>query len=205
MIGCKAGYVPGGAEGREKMTMYGSVVTPVWCNGDGHGNQSNDSPDMDVIGISDNFYSDINKPAAREIGNKVLKTSVSGLVELNILKNLTVYVVAGSLGRFKFHASNIVFDLLVKIQPKTWRALKLMETINSNHSTFTISTITEDTIIENHGKEHSENILPSSEGDVGLAASSGPSVLGDKVDEECDAADPPEISAAQNNRKRCRE
>lgn len=54
-------------------------------------------------------------------------------------------------------------------------------------------------------QEHSENILPSSEGDVGLAASSGPSVLGDKVDEECAAADPPEISDAQNNRKRCRE
>ncbi|WZZ47057.1 hypothetical protein YC2023_043316 [Brassica napus] len=157
---------------------------------------SDDSPDMDVIGIS---------VIRREIGNKVLKTSVSGLVELNILKNLTVYVVAGSLGRFKSHASNIVFDLLAKIQPKTWRALKLMEAINSNHRTFTISTITEDTIIENHGKEHSENILPSSEGDVGLAASSGPSVLGDKVDEECAAADPPEISDAQNNRKRCRE
>ncbi|CAF2061722.1 unnamed protein product [Brassica napus] len=77
--------------------------------------------------------------------------------------------------------------------------------INSNHRTFTISTITEDTIIENHGKEHSENILPSSEGDVGLAASSGPYVLGDKVDEECAASDPPEISDAQNNRKRCRE
>nr|VDD07678.1 unnamed protein product [Brassica oleracea] len=115
---------------------------------------SDDSPDMDVIGIS---------VIRREIRNKVLKTSVSGLVELNILKNLTVYVVAGSLGRFKSHASNIVFD------------------------------------------EHSENILPSSEGDVGLAASSGPSVLGDKVDEECAAADPPEISDAQNNRKRCRE
>ncbi|WZZ40554.1 hypothetical protein YC2023_036813 [Brassica napus] len=52
-------------------------------------------------------------------------------------------------------------------------------------------------------QEHSENILPSSDGDVGLAASSGPSVLGDKVDEECAAADPPEISDAQNNRKRC--
>ncbi|KAF3521919.1 hypothetical protein F2Q69_00046558 [Brassica cretica] len=53
--------------------------------------------------------------------------------------------------------------------------------------------------------EHSENILPSSEGDVGLAASSGPSILGDKVDEECAAADPPDISDTQNNRKRCRE
>ncbi|CDY07915.1 BnaC03g36080D [Brassica napus] len=48
-------------------------------------------------------------------------------------------------------------------------------------------------------QEHCENILPSSE------ASSGPSVLGDKVDEECAAADPPEISDAQNNRKRWRE
>ncbi|KAH0860557.1 LOW QUALITY PROTEIN: hypothetical protein HID58_088818, partial [Brassica napus] len=92
--------------------------------------------------------------------------------------------------------------LLAKIQPKTWRALELMETINSNHRTITISTISEDTIIENHGKEHSENILPSSEGDVGLAASSDPSVLGDK---ECAAANPPEISDAQNNRKRYRE
>ncbi|CDY26034.1 BnaC06g05900D [Brassica napus] len=53
--------------------------------------------------------------------------------------------------------------------------------------------------------EHSENILPSSEGDVRLATSLGPSVLGDKVDEECAAADPLEISDAQNNRKRCRE
>uniref|UniRef100_A0A0D3DJV0 Uncharacterized protein n=1 Tax=Brassica oleracea var. oleracea TaxID=109376 RepID=A0A0D3DJV0_BRAOL len=111
------------------MAMYGSVVTPCCAMGmdmvtKGVHNVmefvSDDSPDMDVIGIS------------------------------------------GSLGLFKSHASNIVFD-------------------------------------------HSENILPSSEGDVGLAASSGPSVLGDKVDEECAAADPPEISDAQNNRKRCRE
>ncbi|KAL0763095.1 hypothetical protein Bca101_079246 [Brassica carinata] len=129
---------------------------------------SDDSPDMDVIGIS-------------EIGNKVLKTSVSGLVELNILKNLTVYVVAGSLGRFKSHASNIVFD----------RTMARLFNFTCHHV--------------HVFQEHSENILPSSEGDVGLAASSGPSVLGDKVDEECAAADPPEISDAQNNRKCCRE
>ncbi|CAN6828820.1 unnamed protein product [Brassica oleracea] len=53
---------------------------------------SDDSPDMDVIEI----FGD-----------------VSGLVELNILKNLTVYVVAGSLGQFKSHASNIVFDVFI--------------------------------------------------------------------------------------------
>ncbi|KAL0751296.1 hypothetical protein Bca101_033299 [Brassica carinata] len=133
---------------------------------------SDDSPDMDVIGIS---------VIRREIGNKVLKTSVSVLVELNILKNLTVYVVAGSLGRFKSHASNIVFD----------RTMARLYNFTCHHV--------------HVFQEHSENILPSSEGDVGLAASSGPSVLGDKVDEECAAANPPEISDAQNNRKRCRE
>ncbi|KAL0664700.1 hypothetical protein Bca4012_101538 [Brassica carinata] len=114
---------------------------------------SDDSPDMDVIGIY---------VIRRQIGNKMLKTSVSSLVELNILKNLTVYVIAGSLSNFTCHHVHVF-------------------------------------------QEHSENILPSSEGDVGLAASSGPSVLGDKVDEECAAADPPEISDAQNNRKRCRD
>ncbi|CAN6916130.1 unnamed protein product [Brassica oleracea] len=137
---------------------------------------SDDSPDMDVIGISGEFFLYV-----IEIGNKVLKTSVSGLVELNILKNLTVYVVAGSLGRFKFHASNIVFD----------RTMARLSNFTCHHV--------------HVFQEHRENILPSSEGDVGLAASSAPSVLGDKVDEECDAADPPEISDAQNNRKRCRE
>uniref|UniRef100_A0A0D3BX05 Uncharacterized protein n=1 Tax=Brassica oleracea var. oleracea TaxID=109376 RepID=A0A0D3BX05_BRAOL len=74
---------------------------------------SDDSPDMDVIGIFVEFLLDMTV-IRREIGNKTLKTSVSGLV-------------------------------------------------------------------------------PSSEGDVGLAASSGPFVLGDKVDEECAPADPPEI------------
>ncbi|KAL0659657.1 hypothetical protein Bca4012_080242 [Brassica carinata] len=144
--GCKAGYVPGGAEGR-----CGAMGMDMVTKGVHNVIEflSDDSPDMDVIGISgefllyviDNFFSDINKPAA-----------------VNCIEGHD-----SSLGRFKSHASNIVFD------------------------------------------EHSENILPSSEGDVGLAASSGPSVLGDKVDEECAAADPPEISDAQNNRKCCRE
>ncbi|KAF2595554.1 hypothetical protein F2Q68_00009495 [Brassica cretica] len=37
----------------------------------------------------------------------------------------------------------------------------------------------------------------------GYGTSSSPSVLGDKVDEECAAADPLEISDSLNNRKRC--
>ncbi|CDY09479.1 BnaC02g20210D [Brassica napus] len=49
------------------------------------------SPDMDVIGISDNFFSDINKPAA-----------------VNCIEEH-----GSSLGRFKSHASNIVFDVFI--------------------------------------------------------------------------------------------
>jgi len=85
----------------------------------------NDFPDMDVIGISGNFCSD-KKPAAvnwiegrgksvvceaiikEDIVTKVLKTNVAALVELNMLKNLTGSAIAGALGGFNAHASNIV-------------------------------------------------------------------------------------------------
>ncbi|KAL8498594.1 hypothetical protein ACS0TY_021797 [Phlomoides rotata] len=82
-------------------------------------------PDMDVIGISGNYCSD-KKPAAinwidgrgksvvceaiikEETVKKVLKTNVAALVELNMLKNLTGSAMAGALGGFNAHASNIV-------------------------------------------------------------------------------------------------
>jgi hydroxymethylglutaryl-CoA reductase (NADPH) len=84
-----------------------------------------DFPDMDVIGISGNYCSD-KKPAAvnwiegrgksvvceaiikEDIVKKVLKTEVASLVELNMLKNLTGSAMAGALGGFNSHASNIV-------------------------------------------------------------------------------------------------
>ncbi|WCJ28587.1 3-hydroxy-3-methylglutaryl-coenzyme A reductase [Euphorbia peplus] len=84
-----------------------------------------DFPDMDVMGISGNFCSD-KKPAAvnwiegrgksvvceaiinGDIVKKVLKTNVASLVELNMLKNLTGSAMAGALGGFNAHASNIV-------------------------------------------------------------------------------------------------
>ncbi|XP_031384152.1 3-hydroxy-3-methylglutaryl-coenzyme A reductase 1-like [Punica granatum] len=84
-----------------------------------------DFPDMDIIGISGNFCSD-KKPAAvnwiegrgksvvceavikGDVVRKVLKTSVDALVELNMLKNLTGSAIAGALGGFNAHASNIV-------------------------------------------------------------------------------------------------
>ncbi|KAL6211074.1 hypothetical protein ACLB2K_016302 [Fragaria x ananassa] len=85
----------------------------------------NDFPDMDVIGISGNYCSD-KKPAAvnwiegrgksvvceavikGDVVTKVLKTNVAALVELNMLKNLTGSAIAGALGGFNAHASNIV-------------------------------------------------------------------------------------------------
>ncbi|KAM0055197.1 putative hydroxymethylglutaryl-CoA reductase (NADPH) [Helianthus debilis subsp. tardiflorus] len=84
-----------------------------------------DFPDMNVMGISGNYCSD-KKPAAvnwiegrgksvvceavikEEVVQKVLKTTVSALVELNMLKNLTGSAMAGALGGFNAHASNIV-------------------------------------------------------------------------------------------------
>ncbi|KAI3878583.1 hypothetical protein MKX03_008045 [Papaver bracteatum] len=89
-----------------------------------------DFPDMDVIGISGNFCSD-KKPAAvnwiegrgksvvceaiikDEVVRNVLKTTVPALVELNMLKNLTGSAIAGSLGGFNAHASNIVSAVFI--------------------------------------------------------------------------------------------
>ncbi|XP_027091347.2 3-hydroxy-3-methylglutaryl coenzyme A reductase 1 [Coffea arabica] len=86
--------------------------------------------DMDVIGISGNFCSD-KKPAAvnwiegrgksvvceatisEEVVNKVLKTTVPALVELNMLKNLAGSAVAGALGGFNAHAANIVSAVFI--------------------------------------------------------------------------------------------
>ncbi|XP_039037924.1 3-hydroxy-3-methylglutaryl-coenzyme A reductase 1-like [Hibiscus syriacus] len=85
-----------------------------------------DFPDMDVLGISGEKFCSDKKPAAvnwiegrgksvvceaiipGDVVRKVLKTSVESLVELNMLKNLTGSAMAGALGGFNAHASNIV-------------------------------------------------------------------------------------------------
>ncbi|KAJ6799910.1 3-hydroxy-3-methylglutaryl-coenzyme A reductase 3-like [Iris pallida] len=90
----------------------------------------NDFPDMDVISISGNFCSD-KKPAAvnwiegrgksvvceaiikEDVVKKVLKTNVASLVELNMIKNLAGSAVAGALGGFNAHASNIVSAVFI--------------------------------------------------------------------------------------------
>uniref|UniRef100_A0A0E0K4C4 3-hydroxy-3-methylglutaryl coenzyme A reductase n=1 Tax=Oryza punctata TaxID=4537 RepID=A0A0E0K4C4_ORYPU len=87
-------------------------------------------PDMDVISVSGNYCSD-KKPTAvnwiegrgksvvceatikGHVVQKVLKTTVEKLVELNIIKNLAGSAVAGALGGFNAHASNIVTALFI--------------------------------------------------------------------------------------------
>ena len=90
----------------------------------------NDFPDMDIIGISGNYCSD-KKPAAvnwiegrgksvvceatikEEVVKNVLKTTVAALVELNMLKNLAGSAIAGTLGGYNAHASNIVSAIFI--------------------------------------------------------------------------------------------
>lgn len=82
-------------------------------------------PGMKIVSLSGNYCTD-KKPAAinwiegrgnsvateavipREIVEKVLKTSVEALVELNLSKNLIGSAIAGSVGGFNAHAANIL-------------------------------------------------------------------------------------------------
>ena len=48
-----------------------------------------------------------------EVVKKVLKTNVAALVELNMLKNLTGSAMAGALGGYNAHASNIVSAVFI--------------------------------------------------------------------------------------------
>nr|XP_051193033.1 3-hydroxy-3-methylglutaryl-coenzyme A reductase 1-like isoform X2 [Lolium perenne] len=90
----------------------------------------NNFPDMDVISISGNYCSDKKPTAVNWIEGRgksvvceatikgsavqsVLKTTVEKLVELNIVKNLAGSAVAGALGGFNAHASNIVTALFI--------------------------------------------------------------------------------------------
>ncbi|CAG5133215.1 unnamed protein product [Candidula unifasciata] len=87
-------------------------------------------PDMDMVSLSGNFCTD-KKPAAinwiegrgksvvceavvkSHVVRNVLKTTVPALVDLNISKNLVGSVMAGSIGGFNAHASNIVTAIYI--------------------------------------------------------------------------------------------
>ena len=82
-------------------------------------------PDMQLVSLSGNMCTD-KKPAAinwiegrgksivveallpAKIVNKVLKTTVEAIVDVNKQKNLVGSAMAGSIGGFNAHASNIV-------------------------------------------------------------------------------------------------
>uniref|UniRef100_A0A0B7B8J6 3-hydroxy-3-methylglutaryl coenzyme A reductase n=1 Tax=Arion vulgaris TaxID=1028688 RepID=A0A0B7B8J6_9EUPU len=87
-------------------------------------------PDMEIISLSGNYCTD-KKPAAinwiegrgksvvceavvkSHVVKNILKTTVPALVELNISKNLVGSAMAGSIGGFNAHASNIVTALYI--------------------------------------------------------------------------------------------
>jgi len=87
-------------------------------------------PNMSVLSLSGNFCTD-KKPSAvnwlegrgksvvaeatikHEIVTKVLKTTVESLIHLNINKNLVGSAMAGSIGGFNAHASNIVTAIFI--------------------------------------------------------------------------------------------
>ncbi|CAL9027419.1 unnamed protein product [Prunus brigantina] len=90
----------------------------------------NDFPDMEVIGISGNFCSDKKAAAVNWIQGrgksvvceaiinegvvrKVLKTNMDSLAGLNVNKNLIGSAMAGTVGGFNAHASNIVSALFI--------------------------------------------------------------------------------------------
>jgi len=87
-------------------------------------------PDMEIVAVSGNYCTD-KKPAASnwlagrgksvvaeavlsaDIVGRVLKTTISALVDLNINKNLVGSAMAGAMGGFNAHAANIVTAVFI--------------------------------------------------------------------------------------------
>jgi hydroxymethylglutaryl-CoA reductase (NADPH) len=106
-----------------------------------------------TLGISGNYCSD-KKPTAvnwiegrgksvvceatikESVVQSVLKTTVEKLVELNIIKNLAGSAVAGALGGFNAHASNIVTALFIATgqdpaqNVESSQCITMLETVN---------------------------------------------------------------------------
>jgi hydroxymethylglutaryl-CoA reductase (NADPH) len=105
------------------------------------------------LGISGNYCSD-KKPTAvnwiegrgksvvceatikESVVQSVLKTTVEKLVDLNIIKNLAGSAVAGALGGFNAHASNIVTALFIATgqdpaqNVESSQCITMLETVN---------------------------------------------------------------------------
>lgn len=113
-------------------------------------------PDMDVVSVSGNLCADKKATAVNWINGrgksvvceavikgdvvaKVLKTSVSALVELNMVKNLAGSAVAGALGGFNAHASNIVSAIFIATgqdpaqNVESSHCITMMEAVHDGH------------------------------------------------------------------------
>ncbi|KAL5212217.1 hypothetical protein ABZP36_023064 [Zizania latifolia] len=113
----------------------------------------NDFPDMDVISVSGNYCSDKKTAAVNwiegrgksvvceaiikgEVVHSILKTTVEKLVELNVIKNLAGSAIAGALGGFNAHASNIVTALFIATgqdpaqNVESSQCITMLETVN---------------------------------------------------------------------------
>ncbi|KAI9009351.1 3-hydroxy-3-methylglutaryl coenzyme A reductase [Phycomyces nitens] len=112
-------------------------------------------PDMQIISLSGNYCTD-KKPAAINwiegrgksvvteavipgaIVEKVLKTTVAALVELNISKNLIGSAMAGSVGGFNAHAANILTAIYLATgqdpaqNVESSNCITLMKAVNNN-------------------------------------------------------------------------
>lgn len=112
-------------------------------------------PDMQIVSLSGNYCTD-KKPAAINwiegrgksvvteavipgaVVEKVLKTSVSALVELNISKNLIGSAMAGSVGGFNAHAANILTAVYLATgqdpaqNVESSNCITLMKAVNNN-------------------------------------------------------------------------
>jgi hydroxymethylglutaryl-CoA reductase (NADPH) len=112
-------------------------------------------PDMQIISLSGNYCTD-KKPAAINwiegrgksvvaeavipgaIVEKVLKTTVAALVELNISKNLIGSAMAGSVGGFNAHAANILTAVYLATgqdpaqNVESSNCITLMKAVNGN-------------------------------------------------------------------------
>ncbi|KAL0095631.1 3-hydroxy-3-methylglutaryl-coenzyme A reductase [Phycomyces blakesleeanus] len=112
-------------------------------------------PDMQIISLSGNYCTD-KKPAAINwiegrgksvvteavipgaIVEKVLKTTVAALVELNISKNLIGSAMAGSVGGFNAHAANILTAIYLATgqdpaqNVESSNCITLMKAVNDN-------------------------------------------------------------------------
>ncbi|GLJ22290.1 hypothetical protein SUGI_0419430 [Cryptomeria japonica] len=111
----------------------------------------NKLPEIDVISVSCNFCADKMPTAVNWIEgrgktvvceaiiteavvNKVLKTTVPALFELNMLKNLTGSAMAGAMGGFNAHAANnvIVATAVVAVELSLMSALAAGQLVKSH-------------------------------------------------------------------------